>query len=76
MTEKKRTSSYKGYTQGRGQSSIAYAKRSLKRIPFDVQKDKYEEIKSAADKAGLAVNAYIKQAIEEKMLRDSNTPTA
>ena len=50
----------KGYT-------TAYAKENLKRIPLDVRKEKYEEIKTAADKAGESVNGYIKTAIDMRM---------
>lgn len=47
-----------------------YAKNKLKRIPLDVQKEKYEQIVKSAEKAGNTVNGYIKQAIDEKMERD------
>lgn len=50
---------------------IEYAKKKLKRIPLDVQKEKYEEIKTAADAAGEKVNGYIKKAIDERMARES-----
>lgn len=55
------------YNESRKKASIEYAKRSLKRIPLDVQKEKYDEIKAAADKAGETVNGYIKKAIEQRM---------
>lgn len=48
-----------------------YAKTKLKRIPLDVQKEKYEQIVSASEQAGKTVNGYIKQAIDEKMERDN-----
>lgn len=48
-----------------------YQKSKLKRIPLDVQKEKYEEIKAAADHAGESVNGYIKKAIDERMERNS-----
>ena len=48
-----------------------YQKSKLMRIPLDVQKEKYEEIKAAADHAGESVNGYIKKAIDERMERDS-----
>lgn len=48
-----------------------YQKSKLKRIPLDVPKEKYEEIKAAADAAGEKVNGYIKKAIEQRMERDS-----
>lgn len=49
---------------------IQYAKQKLKRIPLDVQKEKYEEIKTAAKNVGESVNGYIKKAIDERMERD------
>lgn len=49
---------------------MQYAKTKLKRIPLDVQKEKYEEIKAAADAAGEKVNGYIKKAIDERMKRE------
>ena len=52
--------------------NIEYAKKALKRIPLDVQKEKYEEIKAAAEAAGESVNGYIKKAIDERMERDGS----
>ena len=50
---------------------IEYAKNKLKRIPLDVQKEKYEEIKAAATAAGESVIGYIKKAVDERMERDN-----
>ena len=58
-------------TKDRKEYLYDYAKEKLKRIPLDVQKEKYEEIKAAADKASESVNGYIKKAIDERMERDS-----
>lgn len=57
-------------TDAQKQARYNYAKKSLKRIPLDVQKEKYEEIKAAADKTGESVNGYIKKAIDERMERE------
>ena len=46
---------------------LQYAKDKLKRIPLDVKKEKYEEIKAAAEAAGEPINGYIKKAIDERM---------
>ena len=54
---------------------MQYAKTKLKRIPLDVQKEKYEEIKSAAERSGESVNGYIKKAIDERMGRDCGIVT-
>lgn len=47
-----------------------YTKKNLKRIPLNVHKDKYEEIKAAAEASGESVNGYIKKAIDERMERE------
>lgn len=60
-------------TEGQKQSMYNYAKKTLKRIPLDVRKEKYEDIKAAADIAGESVNHYIKKAIDERMERDGFT---
>lgn len=58
-------------TEAQKQARYKYAQKSLKRIPLDVQKEKYEEIKAAADVAGESVNGYIKVAIDQRMERDN-----
>lgn len=58
-------------TEQRKESMYKYAKNNLKRIPLDVQKEKYEEIKTAATAAGESVNGYIKEAINQRILRES-----
>ena len=57
-------------TEQRRESMYKYAKENIKRIPLDVQKEKYEEIKAAADAAGEKVNGYIKKAIDQRMEND------
>lgn len=49
---------------------LEYAKKNLKRIPLDVTKDGYEEIKAHALKYDKSVNSFIKRAINETMERD------
>ena len=58
-------------SEQRKESMYKYAKAKLKRIPLDGQKEKYEEIKMAADRSGESVNGYIKKAIDERMERDA-----
>ncbi len=48
--------------------TMEYAKKRLKRIPLDVQIEKYDEIKKASDKAGETVNGYIKKAIDNRLM--------
>lgn len=55
------------YSESSKKASIKYAKKSLKRIPLDVQKAKYEEIKQASEAAGESVNGYIKVAIDQRL---------
>lgn len=58
-------------TEAQKKANIKYREKSIKRIPLDVQKEKYEEIKAAAEAAGEKVNGYIKKAIDERMLREA-----
>ncbi|MDE6052724.1 MAG: hypothetical protein K2G55_02960 [Lachnospiraceae bacterium] len=53
------------------QYDMQYAKDKLKRIPLNVQKEKYEEIKAAAKSVGEPINGYIKKAIDERIERDA-----
>lgn len=41
-------------------------------VSMKFQKEKYEEIKTAADAAGESINGYIKSAIDQRMERDQN----
>ena len=59
-------------TEAQKRANTKYREKSIKRIPLDVQKEKYEEIKAAAEKAGESVNGYIKKAIDDRMERDGN----
>lgn len=58
-------------TENQKQSRYRYAKKNLKRIPLDVQKEKYEEIKTHATTQKETVNGFIKRAIDETMERDN-----
>lgn len=52
--------------------NVEYAKNNYKRVPLDLKKDKYEQIKAAAEKSGESVNGYIKTAVEQRMQRESD----
>ncbi len=51
------------------QYDIKYAKENLKRIPLDVRKEKYIEIKETAERENETVNGFIKKAIDERISR-------
>lgn len=54
-------------SESQKRASAKYKEKNIKRIPLDVQKDNYDEIKAAADIAGEKVNSYIKAAIEAQL---------
>lgn len=58
-------------TQKQKESMYRYRDKNIKRIPLDVQKEKYDEIKAAAAAAGESVNGYIKKAIDDRMEREA-----
>lgn len=52
----------------RSEYNMQYRKEHIKRVVLDMQKSYFEEVlKPAAEKLGLPVNTFIKQAIEEKI---------
>lgn len=55
------------YNDAQKKAAIKYKEKNIKRIPLDVQKEKYEEIKAAAGAAGESVNGYIKAAVDMRM---------
>lgn len=59
-------------TESQKKANTKYREKSIKRIPLDVQKEKYEEIKMAAEAAGESVNGYIKKAVDRRMEQDSS----
>lgn len=54
----------------RSEINIDYAKRNLKRIPLDVQKEYYEIIKEHANHNNETVNGFIKRAIKETIIKE------
>ena len=48
-----------------------YRKNKLRRIPFEVPIEKYEQIKSHTETTGETVNGFIKRAIDETIENDN-----
>lgn len=58
-------------SEKRKETMYKYAKKNIKRIPLDVQKEKYEEITTAAASRGESVNGYIKKVIDTRLESES-----
>lgn len=58
-------------TESQKKASNKYRAKNIKRIPLDIQKTKYEEIKQYASNANESVNGYIKTAIDQRMEREN-----
>ena len=52
------------------EASKRYSDKAYDRINIAIPKGKKEIIKQAAEKAGLSVNAYVQQAINERLEKD------
>ena len=48
-----------------------YKKENLKRIPFEVPIDKYNQIKEHTTKTGESVNGFLKRAVDSTMELDN-----
>lgn len=60
------------YTEAQKRANEKYKAANYKRIPLDVQKSKYNEIKAAADRTNESVNGYIKKAIDERLEKENS----
>lgn len=58
------------YSESQKNATMKYMQK-LKRIPIDVKPEQYEIYKAKADSLGLSLRAFILQAIDEKIERDS-----
>lgn len=58
------------YKEHKKEYIAQYKKDKLKRIPLDVQKEKYDEIKNHADSRNETVNGFIKRAIDKTIQDD------
>lgn len=58
------------YTQAGNKATQKYVREHLDRIEIREEKGYRDKIKAAADAAGQSVNAYILQAVEERMQRE------
>lgn len=55
------------YLENKKAYTMKYKKEKLKRIPLDVQKDKYDEIKAYCEAHNETINGFIKKAIDKAM---------
>lgn len=54
-------------------ATTKYKKTHLKRVPFEMKKDFYEEVlKPAVEKSGQSTNGYIKEAILRRIKEDES----
>lgn len=59
------------YTESQKKASLKYARENLKRVPLDLKKEEYERLSEAAKSVGMSINGFIKAAINEKIVHDS-----
>lgn len=53
-------------------AQLKYAATKLKRVPLDMKIAEYDELKQAATNAGESVNGYIKNAIRQRMNKETS----
>lgn len=58
------------YSKSGYEASKRYKANKIKRVPLDMQMEDYDRLKAAADATGKSVNAYIKEAIRQRIERD------
>ena len=64
---------YKGFTLARQKANDKYMSEKIDSISVYVPKGKKEIIKSAAASAGVSMNQYIVEAINDRLQKESDT---
>lgn len=58
-------------TEAQKRASAKWQKNNMRRIPFDVSFDKYDELKNHVDSRNETMRGFILRAIEETIIRDN-----
>lgn len=61
---------YKGQTDARRKANSKYLKDTVDTIAFRVPKGEKEKLKDVAERVGLSLNAFIGEAVKEKMEKE------
>lgn len=59
------------YSKAQNKASQKYKQKKIKRIPLDVQQEKYNQIKEHTTNTRESVNGFIKRAIDVTMESDT-----
>ena len=73
MEGKKKPGAYTGYTEARKAANARYEANTVERVSLVLPKGKKIVIQEAATAEGMSVNAYINQAINDRMERGNAT---
>lgn len=58
-------------SKDRNAYQIAYKSANYKRVPLEIKKDKFDEIKAHSAARSETVNGFIKRAIDETIANDN-----
>ena len=64
------------YSQAQNKASQKYHKAHLEQLAIRVKKGKKDYYKAAAESAGMSLNAFVIQSMDEKIERDNLAPPA
>ena len=58
--------------KNRNEYQTEYKRNNYKRVPLDLPKEKYQQIKTHAESRAESVNGFIKRAIDETIENDNS----
>lgn len=61
---------YQGFTDAKKKANSKYLKNTVETIAFRVPKGEKEKLKGVAERAGLSLNAFISEAVKEKIEKE------
>lgn len=61
---------YSGFTEAKKKANSKYLKNTVETIAFRVPRGEKEKLKDVAERAGLSLNAFISEAVKEKIEKE------
>lgn len=61
---------YSGFTEAKKKANSKYLKNTVETIAFRVPKGEKDRLKDVAERAGVSLNAFISEAVKEKIEKE------
>lgn len=58
------------YSENKRKYNVEYDRKTYRRVPLNLHKDYFEQMRAFLEKKGVPVNTFIRNAIDEKLKKE------